>query len=71
MKTSQFAVTILAATIAAPAPRIPRPEEPEKPLNLLWALDEVVIALQQIRERLRRMAQQDGPPHKPRKTGKA
>jgi hypothetical protein len=44
------------------------PNEPEKPINLLWALDEVVIALQQIRERLRRMAQQDGPPHKPRKT---
>jgi metal-dependent amidase/aminoacylase/carboxypeptidase family protein len=47
------------------------PEEPEKAINLLWAVDEIVIALQQLRERLRRMAQQDGPPHKPRKTGKA
>ena len=31
-------------------------------------VDEIIIALQQLRERLRRMAQQDGPPHKPRKT---
>ncbi len=46
----------------------PMPEEPEKPINLLWALDEVVIALQQIRERLRRMAQADAPPRKPGKT---
>ena len=44
------------------------PEEPEKAINLLWALDEVIIALQQIRERLRRMAQADGPPRKPGKT---
>jgi metal-dependent amidase/aminoacylase/carboxypeptidase family protein len=47
------------------------PEEPEKAINLLWAVDEIIIALQQLRERLRRMAQQDGPPHKPGKTGKA
>jgi len=46
-------------------------EEPEKPINLLWSVDEVMIALQRIRERLRRMAQQDGPPPKPPKTGKA
>jgi hypothetical protein len=44
-------------------------EEPEKPVNLLWSLDEIIIALQRLRERLRRMAQQDGPPRKPR--GKA
>jgi len=44
------------------------PDEPEKPINLLWSLEEVIIALQRIRERLRRMAQQDGtPPRKPRK----
>ena len=43
------------------------PEEPEKAINLLWADDEIIIALQQLRERLRRMAQQDGPPRKPRK----
>jgi hypothetical protein len=48
-----------------------REEEPEKAINLLWAVDEIIIALQRLRERLRRMAQQDGPPHKPRKTGKA
>ena len=46
----------------------PMPEEPEKAINLLWAVDEIIIALQQLRERLRRMAQQDGPPRKPRKT---
>ena len=40
----------------------------ESPSTCLWALDEIIIALQQIRERLRRMAQQDGPPRKPRKT---
>ena len=45
------------------------PEEPEEtPVNLLWSIDEVIIALQQLRERLRRMVQQDGPPRKPRKT---
>ena len=37
-------------------------EEPEKAINLLWAVDEIIIALQQLRERIRRMAQQDGPP---------
>ncbi len=45
-----------------------RMSEPEKAVNLLWRVDEIIIALQQLRERLRRMAQQDGPPHKPRKT---
>jgi metal-dependent amidase/aminoacylase/carboxypeptidase family protein len=49
----------------------PMPEEPEKAINLLWAVDEIIIALQKLRERLRRMAQQDGLPPKPRKTGKA
>jgi hypothetical protein len=34
-------------------------------------VDEIIIALQQLRERLRRMAQQSEPPRKPRKTGKA
>jgi hypothetical protein len=48
------------------------PEEPEKAINLLWTVDEIIIALQKLRERIRRMAQHDGPPHKPtRKTGKA
>jgi hypothetical protein len=47
------------------------PEEPEKAVNLLWAVDEIIIALQQLRERLRRMAQQDGPPRNPQKTRKA
>ena len=42
--------------------------EPEKAVNLLWAVDEIIIALQQLRERLRRLAEQDGPPRKPRKT---
>ena len=43
-------------------------DQPEKPINLLWSWDEAIIALQRIRERLRRMAQQDGPPpSKPRK----
>ena len=42
--------------------------ELERPVNLLWSLDEVIIALQKIRERLRRMAQQEGgPPRNPRK----
>jgi len=45
-----------------------RMREPEKAVNLLWRVDEIIIALQQLRERLRRMAQQDGPPHKPGKT---
>ncbi len=43
------------------------PEEPEKAVNLLWAVDEIIIALQQLRERLRRLAAQDGP-RKPGKT---
>ena len=47
------------------------PEEPEKAINLLWAVDEIIIALQQLRERLRRIAERDGPPRNPRKTGKA
>jgi hypothetical protein len=46
-------------------------DEPEKAVNLLWTIDEIIIALQKLRERIRRMAQQDGPPSKPRKTGKA
>jgi hypothetical protein len=37
----------------------------DEPRNLLWALDEVMIALQRIREQLRRMPGKDGPP--PRK----
>ena len=42
--------------------------EPEKPINLLWTVDEIIIALQKLRERLRRMAQQDGTlPPQPRK----
>ena len=32
------------------------PEEPEKAINLLWRVDEIIIALQQLRERLRRLA---------------
>ena len=41
--------------------------EPDKPVNLLWQVDEIIIALQKLRERLRRMARQDGPPpRKPR-----
>jgi hypothetical protein len=47
------------------------PDEPEKPINLLWSIDEIIVALQRLRERVRRMARQDGPPSKPRKTGKA
>jgi len=39
--------------------------EPEKPINLLWQIDEIIIALNRLRERIRRMARQDGPP--PRK----
>jgi hypothetical protein len=32
-------------------------EEPaEQPANLLWALDEVIIALQSLRDRLERLA---------------
>ena len=34
--------------------------EEEKPINLLWMLDEAIIHLQRLRERLKRMAQQDG-----------
>jgi len=43
------------------------PEEPEKAINLLRTVDEIFIALQKLRERLRRMAHQDGTPRKPRK----
>jgi len=32
--------------------------EPEKPVNLLWAIDEIIIMLQQLRERIRRMARE-------------
>ena len=43
-------------------------DDEDKPINLLWSIDEIVIALQRLRERVRRMAQQDGlPPRKPRK----
>ena len=31
-------------------------EEPEKPIDLLWAIDEILIALKRLRERIRRMA---------------
>jgi len=43
-----------------------RMSEPEKAINLLWAVDEIIIALQQLRERLRRLAERDGPPRKPK-----
>jgi hypothetical protein len=47
-------------------------QDPDGPVNLLWEVDTIIIALQKLRERIRRMAQHDGPPHKPtRKTGKA
>jgi len=46
-------------------------QDPDGPVNLLWEVDTIIIALQKLRERIRRMAQQDGPPSKPRKTGKA
>ena len=43
-------------------------EEPEKPINLLWAIDEILIALQRLRERIRRMAEHDLKPRRsPRK----
>jgi hypothetical protein len=41
------------------------PHQPEKVVNLLWSIDEIIIALQQLRERVRRMAQADGPRRKP------
>jgi hypothetical protein len=38
-------------------------EEPaEQPQNLLWALDEIIIALQHFREQLKRIAQQETKP---------
>jgi hypothetical protein len=36
------------------------PEEPEKAINLLWAVDEIIIAL------MRRLAERDGPSRKPK-----
>ena len=45
-------------------------QDPDGPVNLLWEVDTIIIALQKLRERIRRMAQQDGPPRKPRKAGK-
>jgi len=44
------------------------PEKVEKAINLLWSIDEIIIMLQQLRERLRRLAERDGPPRKPGKT---
>jgi hypothetical protein len=44
----------------------------DTPRNLLWALDEIIIALQRFRERLRRLAVKEGaasrkpPPRKPK-----
>jgi hypothetical protein len=47
---------------------LPMTEEPEKPINLLWAIDEIPIALQRLRKRIRRMAEHDiKPRHPPRK----
>ena len=48
---------------------MPMADDEDKPINLLWSIDEIIIALQRLRERVRRMAQQDGlpPPRKPRK----
>ena len=40
-------------------------DEPDRPVNLLWEVDTIIIALQKLRERIRRMAQQDGPPPAP------
>jgi hypothetical protein len=35
-------------------------EEPaEQPANLLWALDEIIMALQSLREQIKRLAVQD------------
>ena len=43
-------------------------EEPEKPIDLLWAIDEILIALKRLRERIRRMAEHDlKPRRRPRK----
>jgi len=41
-------------------------DHPDGPVNLLWEVDTIIIALQKLRERIRRMAQQDGPPRKPK-----
>lgn len=37
-------------------------QDPDGPVNLLWEVDTIIIALQKLRERIRRMAQQGGPP---------
>jgi hypothetical protein len=44
-------------------------QDPDGPVNLLWEVDTIIIALQRIRGRIRRMAAKDGlpPPKPPRK----
>jgi hypothetical protein len=42
-------------------------EGPDKPVNLLWTIDEILIALQRLRERIRRMAEHDLKPRRPRR----
>ena len=39
-------------------------QEPEKPIDLLWTIDEILIALQRLRERIRRMAEHDLEPRR-------
>jgi len=49
---------------------MPMADDSNEPQNLLWALDEIIIALQRFRERLRRLAKEGAasrkPPRKPR-----
>ena len=40
-------------------------DDPEKAVNLLWAVDEIIIALQKLRQRLLKMAQQEAIPKAP------
>jgi hypothetical protein len=42
-------------------------ERPEKPIDLLGAVDEILVALQQLRERIRRMAKHDLEPRRPQR----
>jgi hypothetical protein len=34
-------------------------KEPERATNLLWSIDEIIIALQKLRERVKRLAENE------------
>jgi hypothetical protein len=53
----QISSTDTVEVINAKGPHMDK--EPERATNLLWSIDEIIIALQKLRERVKRLAEQE------------